>query len=99
LRKPDFSRIQRDRLKTLRANPGCRYNQSRLHCPVAAYPNRTEHMDGVTIETLDLNRPEAADRSRLWEDYDLRFNCLDTLTNMPIQRFGGTLVSMGQFDA
>jgi radical SAM/Cys-rich protein len=42
---------------------------------------------------------EAAYRARLAEDYGIRFDRLYTLANMPIQRFGSTLISKGQFDA
>jgi radical SAM/Cys-rich protein len=38
-------------------------------------------------------------KSRLAEHYDIYFNHLLTLTNMPIKRFGSTLVSKGKFDA
>ena len=38
-------------------------------------------------------------RRHLQEGYDIRFDRLLTLANMPIQRFGSTLVSRGQFDA
>ena len=38
-------------------------------------------------------------KSRLAEQYDIHFNHLLTLTNMPIKRFGSTLVSKGKFDA
>lgn len=34
----------------------------------------------------------------LGENFGIRFNQLFTITNMPIQRFGSTLVSKGQFD-
>ena len=37
-------------------------------------------------------------RRQLRERYDIRFDRLLTLANMPIQRFGSTLVSRGQFD-
>jgi radical SAM/Cys-rich protein len=37
-------------------------------------------------------------KKHLGETYGVRFNQLLTLTNMPIQRFGSTLVSKGQFD-
>jgi len=36
-------------------------------------------------------------RKHLGEQYNLRFNRLLVITNMPIQRFGSTLVSRGQF--
>lgn len=37
-------------------------------------------------------------KQHLGESYGIQFNQLFTLTNMPIQRFGSTLVSKGQFD-
>ncbi|MBI1396253.1 MAG: radical SAM/Cys-rich domain protein [Betaproteobacteria bacterium] len=37
-------------------------------------------------------------RRVLGENFGIRFNRLFTLANMPIQRFGSTLVSKGQFD-
>ncbi|HZP86535.1 MAG TPA: arsenosugar biosynthesis radical SAM (seleno)protein ArsS [Burkholderiales bacterium] len=42
---------------------------------------------------------EADYRKHLRERYGVRFNRLYTLANMPIQRFGSTLVSKGQFAA
>lgn len=42
---------------------------------------------------------EQAYRERLRADYGVVFNNLYTLANMPIQRFGSTLISKGQFDA
>ncbi len=41
---------------------------------------------------------EAAYHHELWEHFGIRFNRLFTLANMPIQRFGSTLISKGQFD-
>ncbi|MFP5405924.1 MAG: arsenosugar biosynthesis radical SAM (seleno)protein ArsS, partial [Gammaproteobacteria bacterium] len=41
---------------------------------------------------------EADYRRRLAEDYGVVFTALYTLANMPIQRFGSTLVSKGQFE-
>ena len=41
---------------------------------------------------------EADYKRILGEQYGVRFNRLYTLANMPIQRFGSTLVSKGQFD-
>jgi radical SAM/Cys-rich protein len=38
-------------------------------------------------------------RSHLGERYGIKFDRLYVLTNMPIQRFGSTLVSKGQFDS
>ncbi|MDZ4262672.1 MAG: DUF3641 domain-containing protein, partial [Pseudomonadota bacterium] len=40
---------------------------------------------------------EADFRQRLWDDHGILFTHLHTLTNMPIQRFGSTLISKGQF--
>ncbi len=37
-------------------------------------------------------------RERLLEDHGIVFSNLHTLTNMPIQRFGSTLISKGEFD-
>ena len=42
---------------------------------------------------------EDAYRSRLRAEYGVEFNHLYTLANMPIQRFGSTLISKGQFNA
>lgn len=42
---------------------------------------------------------EQAYREHLGRRFGVRFNQLFTLTNMPIQRFGSTLVSKGQFNA
>ncbi|AUB85018.1 arsenosugar biosynthesis radical SAM (seleno)protein ArsS [Candidatus Thiodictyon syntrophicum] len=42
---------------------------------------------------------ETAYRARLAEEYGIRFDRLYTLANMPIQRFGSTLISTGRFDA
>ncbi|NOY62870.1 MAG: radical SAM/Cys-rich domain protein [Gammaproteobacteria bacterium] len=41
---------------------------------------------------------EAAYRKHLQEEYNICFNHLFTLTNMPIKRFGSMLISKGQFD-
>lgn len=37
-------------------------------------------------------------KQRLADDYGIQFNQLFTITNMPIKRFGSTLVSKGEFD-
>ncbi len=42
---------------------------------------------------------EDAYRSHLRREYGVEFNRLYTLANMPIQRFGSTLISKGQFNA
>jgi len=41
---------------------------------------------------------ENAYRERLQQDHGIVFNNLYTLTNMPIQRFGSTLISKGEFE-
>ncbi len=38
-------------------------------------------------------------RNHLWQEYGVRFTQLHVLTNMPIQRFGSTLISHGEFDS
>jgi len=38
-------------------------------------------------------------KEHLWRNYGVIFNSLLTITNMPIKRFGSTLVSRKQFDA
>ncbi|PSL16720.1 radical SAM/Cys-rich protein [Marinobacterium halophilum] len=42
---------------------------------------------------------QQAYQRELLQRYGIRFNELFTITNMPIQRFGSTLVSKGQFDS
>ncbi len=41
---------------------------------------------------------EADYRRHLADEYGIRFNSLLTLANMPIKRFGSTLISRGEFD-
>ncbi len=41
---------------------------------------------------------EADYRQQLRNDFNIEFNNLFTLTNMPIMRFGSTLISKGEFD-
>ena len=48
----DFPPLQRERLSTLQVNLGYKCNQSCLHCHVNAGPNRTEAMDGDTIDLV-----------------------------------------------
>ncbi|MCU0928501.1 MAG: arsenosugar biosynthesis radical SAM protein ArsS [Burkholderiaceae bacterium] len=47
-----FPALRRDRLDTLQVNLGYRCNQSCLHCHVGASPQRTEAMDGETIDLV-----------------------------------------------
>jgi radical SAM/Cys-rich protein len=47
-----FPAICRDRIETLQVNVGYRCNQSCVHCHVNAGPNRTEEMDGGTIDLV-----------------------------------------------
>ncbi|MDQ6951079.1 MAG: arsenosugar biosynthesis radical SAM protein ArsS [Mariprofundales bacterium] len=42
---------------------------------------------------------ELAYKEQLCQRYGIKFNQLFTITNMPIQRFGSTLLSTGSFDA
>jgi len=37
-------------------------------------------------------------KQKLFEDFEIEFSNLYTLTNMPIMRFGSTLISKGEFD-
>src|SRR5215475_2905479 len=47
-----FPAIRRDRIEALQVNLGYRCNQSCVHCHVNAGPNRTEEMDGATIDLV-----------------------------------------------
>jgi len=48
----DFPALRRVRLQTLQVNLGYRCNQSCLHCHVNAGPNRSEMMDGDTVDLV-----------------------------------------------
>ena len=48
----EFPPIRRARLECLQVNLGYRCNQSCLYCHVNAGPNRTEEMDGATIDLV-----------------------------------------------
>ncbi len=50
--KTDFPALRRQRLQTLQVNLGYKCNQSCLHCHVNAGPNRTEMMDGETVDVV-----------------------------------------------
>src|SRR5262245_64594460 len=52
LEKIAFPAIRRSRLDTLQVNVGYRCNQSCVHCHVNAGPNRTEEMDGETVDVV-----------------------------------------------
>jgi radical SAM/Cys-rich protein len=52
LDKIPFPAVRRARLDTLQVNLGYRCNQSCVHCHVNAGPNRTEAMDGATIDLV-----------------------------------------------
>ncbi len=41
---------------------------------------------------------EADYKKHLWDNFGIRFNQLFTITNMPIARFGSTLLSQGKFE-
>jgi len=47
-----FPSVRRGRLDTLQVNLGYRCNQSCVHCHVNAGPNRTEAMDGPTVDLV-----------------------------------------------
>jgi radical SAM/Cys-rich protein len=48
----DFPKLSRTRFDTLQVNLGYRCNQTCLHCHVNAGPNRTEMMDGKTVDLV-----------------------------------------------
>jgi radical SAM/Cys-rich protein len=52
LKKIRFPAIARGGLDTLQVNVGYRCNQSCVHCHVNAGPNRTEEMDGETVDVV-----------------------------------------------
>jgi radical SAM/Cys-rich protein len=52
LDKIPFPPLSRGTLTTLQVNLGYRCNQSCVHCHVNAGPNRTEEMDGATIDVV-----------------------------------------------
>jgi radical SAM/Cys-rich protein len=52
LKVTDFPPLRRRAVETLQVNLGYRCNQSCLHCHVNAGPNRTEQMDGATIDLV-----------------------------------------------
>jgi radical SAM/Cys-rich protein len=52
LASTDFPPIARAQLATLQVNLGYKCNQSCLHCHVNAGPNRTEMMDGPTVDLV-----------------------------------------------
>ncbi len=54
LARTDFPAIRRASLATLQVNLGYKCNQSCLHCHVNASPQRTEMMDGDTIDLVLL---------------------------------------------
>jgi len=52
LQATDFPPLRRKSIDTLQVNLGYRCNQSCLHCHVNAGPNRTEQMDGATVDLV-----------------------------------------------
>ncbi len=52
LKVTDFPLLRRKSIDTLQVNLGYRCNQSCLHCHVNAGPNRTEQMDGATVDLV-----------------------------------------------
>jgi radical SAM/Cys-rich protein len=52
LRVTDFPALRRRSIETLQINLGYTCNQSCVHCHVNAGPNRTEQMDGATIDLV-----------------------------------------------
>ncbi|HET9024444.1 MAG TPA: arsenosugar biosynthesis radical SAM (seleno)protein ArsS, partial [Burkholderiaceae bacterium] len=52
LKVTDFPPLRRRSIDTLQVNLGYRCNQSCVHCHVNAGPNRTEQMDGDTVDLV-----------------------------------------------
>jgi len=52
LAQTDFPALRRSSLETLQVNLGYQCNQSCVHCHVNAGPNRTEMMDGATVQEV-----------------------------------------------
>ena len=52
LARTDFPPLSRSALETLQVNLGYKCNQSCLHCHVNAGPNRTEMMDGGSVDLV-----------------------------------------------
>jgi radical SAM/Cys-rich protein len=52
LKVTDFPPLRRRAIDALQVNLGYRCNQSCLHCHVNAGPNRTEQMDGATVDLV-----------------------------------------------
>jgi radical SAM/Cys-rich protein len=52
LKVTDFPPLRRRSIDTLQVNLGYRCNQSCVHCHVNAGPNRTEQMDGATVDLV-----------------------------------------------
>src|SRR6059036_421724 len=60
LARTDFPPLKRAHLSTLQVNLGYKCNQSCLHCHVNASPQRTEMMDGDTVDlVLDVLKARA----------------------------------------
>lgn len=59
--------------------------------------NLVYNPQGVSLPPSQ-NELEPAYKKELKQRFDISFNNLYTITNMPIKRFGSTLVSKGQFD-
>ena len=50
--RTSFPPLRRRSVSTLQVNLGYKCNQSCLHCHVAASPQRTEMMDGATVDLV-----------------------------------------------
>jgi len=59
--------------------------------------NLVYNPQGVSLPPSQ-NELEPAYKKELKQRFDISFNNLYTITNMPIKRFGSTLISKGQFD-
>src|SRR5436305_634600 len=89
LRTIAFPQLRRGALMTLQVNLAHRCNQSCLRCHVNPGPSLPPNQQAL----------EADYKRVLSERYGIVFNQLFCLANMPVQRFGSTLISKGEFEA
>lgn len=59
--------------------------------------NLVYNPDGICLPPNQVTL-EADYKTNLWADYNIEFHQLFTITNMPISRFGGMLLSKGLYD-
>lgn len=80
-------------IKALKILNALGYGQANSHLTL----NLVFNPQGMSLPSPQLQLEESY-RHFLGEHFDLQFNQLFTITNMPIQRFGAVLLAKGQFD-